>query len=510
MKNLAILVLFALLSINSYGMVVYSNAFDTVNSLNGLIVNPGDGGEVTIESGQLKLVGAVFTYKGAYVSIHSSLFASPYTGILSDISGKVMWSFNLSNMDDPSGGKNNSFEVSFVNSLSNPYDSHQYSYEIDGGGFVRDRMVLYRASHTWSPYGNDSKILIDVPSDQGLAPLPMKGSFRIECTPSTGLWEFYAEYGGSYVDPRGVNTLIGYAYDNKYANDQMPYLTLFGGNSGAVYIDNLTVEIVESTSPPVADADGPYTIFVGDGLTLDASGSTDADGDIVSYMWDLDDDGIFETDAGAQGVVTLEYSYLESIGLGAGNTYNISVLVTDSEGQSETAGSALTILPPVVIEVGVDIKPGSCPNPLNVKSKGVLPVAILGGDGFDVRAIDVASVRLVGVAPLRSSYEDVGGAIDLSECECGEAGADGIEDLTLKFDTQKIVEALGEVSNNELFTLLLEGVTSDEVAIEGGDCVVIKGNHKPINEADLNRDEIVDIADFAAFADNWLESSGVK
>jgi len=36
------------------------------------------------------------------------------------------------------------------------------------------------------------------------------------------------------------------------------------------------------------------------------------------------------------------------------------------------------------LEVLVDIKPGSYPNPLNVKSKGVLPVAILGTTAFDV------------------------------------------------------------------------------------------------------------------------------
>ena len=34
--------------------------------------------------------------------------------------------------------------------------------------------------------------------------------------------------------------------------------------------------------------------------------------------------------------------------------------------------------------VPIDIKPQSCPNPLNVNSKGVLPVAILGTDTFDV------------------------------------------------------------------------------------------------------------------------------
>jgi hypothetical protein len=64
-------------------------------------------------------------------------------------------------------------------------------------------------------------------------------------------------------------------------------------------------------------------------------------------------------------------------------------------------------------EVFVDIKPGSCPNPFNVKSKGVLPVAILGAEDFDVTMIDPSEILLSrdgieeGVPPLRWSYEDV-------------------------------------------------------------------------------------------------------
>ena len=33
---------------------------------------------------------------------------------------------------------------------------------------------------------------------------------------------------------------------------------------------------------------------------------------------------------------------------------------------------------PLVLAVDLDIKPGSCPNPLHLESKGVLPVAFLG------------------------------------------------------------------------------------------------------------------------------------
>ncbi len=259
----------------------------------------------------------------------------------------------------------------------------------------------------------------------------------------------------------------------------------------------------EPTTPPVANADGPYTIYAGDLLTLDASGSTDDGNDIVSYVWDLDDNGSFETDAGSQEIFNVEYIYLQSLGLLVNNTYTIHLKVTDKDGQSDVDESTLTI---IAQPVDVDIKPGSCPNPLNVKSKGVLPVAVLGSQDFDVNSIDIASIRLAGVAPIRSSLEDAGTPlVDANECECSTEGPDGFPDLTLKFETQMIVEAIGEVDHGDVLVLELTGVLSDETPIEGSDCVIIRGRHKPLNKADFNGDGTVDMADFAAFAENWLQ-----
>jgi hypothetical protein len=96
-----------------------------------------------------------------------------------------------------------------------------------------------------------------------------------------------------------------------------------------------------------------------------------------------------------------------------------------------------------VISVDVDIKPGSCPNPLNKKSKGVLPVAVLGTEDFDVTAIDPETIELTlegvegGVSPLRWNYEDVATPFEGELCDCHELEGDGILDLTLKFDTQR-------------------------------------------------------------------------
>ncbi|MHC4455702.1 MAG: hypothetical protein ACYS0I_01220 [Planctomycetota bacterium] len=161
----------------------------------------------------------------------------------------------------------------------------------------------------------------------------------------------------------------------------------------------------------------------------------------------------------------------------------------------------------IEVAIDVDIKPGSCPNPVNVKSKGVLPVAVLGAEGFDVNMIDVASVRLAGVAPIRSSYEDVAAPVaEANDCNCTEEGPDGYTDLTLKFKTQEIVGALGDVNDRDVVPLTLEVVLQDETPIEGVDCIVVRGKSKPPKRGDINEDGVVDFRDLIMLANDWLKS----
>ena len=74
-----------------------------------------------------------------------------------------------------------------------------------------------------------------------------------------------------------------------------------------------------SNMVPVADAGGPYVGDVGQLLVFDGSGSYDADGTIVSWMWNFDDGS---TKMGVKPT----YSF-SSIG-----TYNVVLTVTDDEG----------------------------------------------------------------------------------------------------------------------------------------------------------------------------------
>jgi hypothetical protein len=138
--------------------------------------------------------------------------------------------------------------------------------------------------------------------------------------------------------------------------------------------------------------------------------------------------------------------------------------------------------------VPLDIKPSSCPNPLNVKSRGVLPVAILGTEMLDVSEIDPASIRLVtaqggeGISPLRWSTEDVAGPYEPyigkeGAYDCNESGPDGYMDLTVKFDSREIAAQLGAVDGrtDKLFTVYGELKEEfDGTPIIGEDFVRIK------------------------------------
>ena len=130
--------------------------------------------------------------------------------------------------------------------------------------------------------------------------------------------------------------------------------------------------------------------------------------------------------------------------------------------------------------VSLDIKPGGCPNPLNFGSNGVLPVAILGSADFDVHDIDVSSLLLEGVPPLRSSIEDVGKYVDKYPdiCRCSSQGPDGYDDLTLKFKTQDIMDVLGAPFHDDIWVLTITGSLLDGTPFEGSDCVGEVGHKK--------------------------------
>jgi hypothetical protein len=225
---------------------------------------------------------------------------------------------------------------------------------------------------------------------------------------------------------------------------------------------NLGYELRWGNTPPINLP--PVAVCQDVTVVAGPDGTADADVDGGSYDPDGDPITIEQNPPGP-------YSAGETV---------VTLTVTDPYGLSDSCSATVRVL---FLSVSIDIKPESCPNPLRLKAKGVLSVAILGTEVFDVTNIDPATVKLnregveTGISPLRWSYEDVATPFEGELCDCHDLGQDGYDDLTLKFNVPELVAEL-ELNDvaAETIPLILTGNLKEEfdrTYFRSEDCVWI-------------------------------------
>jgi predicted extracellular nuclease len=141
--------------------------------------------------------------------------------------------------------------------------------------------------------------------------------------------------------------------------------------------DPILVGLDADSDRPTVDAGGPYEVEEGGSVQIGATGS-DPTGDDLTYAWDLDGDGSFET---AGDAVTFEAGTLQ-----APQTVTVTVQVTDEHGQTSTDTADIRVIwdfggfqAPSTPAGVTEIKAGSS-HPLKFSLDGPQGEAVLDGN----------------------------------------------------------------------------------------------------------------------------------
>ena len=220
-------------------------------------------------------------------------------------------------------------------------DSHgaggvRYDTKVEGGPDGEGGERIYNFVRAVRYVGDDIATN-DVPTAEAGEPysgqvgdtITLDASGSIDTDGTITLYEWDLDNDGLYDDATGVTadfstpTAGTYTVGLRVTDDD-----------GAIDTDVATVTVIAlSYVAPIADAGGPYSGAVGDAITLSGAASTDPDGSIMAYAWDLDVDGLFDD---ATGVTA-------TFGAAAPGILAVSLRVTDDDGATDIDTTTITV-----------------------------------------------------------------------------------------------------------------------------------------------------------------------
>lgn len=232
-------------------------------------------------------------------------------------------------------------------------------------------------------------------------------------------------------DINNVGNIVGWTSDasgqHGYLYDGTTFTTIDypGAISTGTYRINDTGNIVGW----YVDASGNNHGFLYDGATyttIEPPGSTFTHAYGINNAGDIV--GSYEDITGGHGFLYdgTTYHILDYPGATGTGTESINDFGTIVGGYGDTSGDSHGYVATVIIIVTIDIKPGSFPNSINLKSKGNVPVAILSSPTFDATTVDQSTAVFINASPLSigKTPKDVNG--------------DGLLDVVLHFKTQDL------------------------------------------------------------------------
>ena len=222
----------------------------------------------------------------------------------------------------------------------------------------------------------------------------------------------------------------------------------------------IEIRIANTNRAPLASAGGPYAGTVGVSIGLDGSGSSDPDGQTLSYLWSYGD--------GSTGTgVTASHAYQ------ATGQYAVTLRVDDGELSSEAATSAsITGTLPATAFLPSEHRAISL-------SSGSSAVAMLlqPEDGsFAIEDLDLSSVRLTA-----DGLGDVSEIAPVSDKTSigGDRNKDGVMEVSFSFGRSDLRLLLSDVTGKTTVPATLEGSLATGAPVRAPvDLVVVGGGSK--------------------------------
>jgi len=261
-------------------------------------------------------------------------------GTVSDAATGLMWS-----QDDSGTGMDWEAALAWVQQMNDQNYLGHNDWRLPSAKELQSIVDYSRSPSATSSAAIDPVFNItSITAEDGSSDWPFFWSSTTHATDTAyndGAWGAYVCFGEAYgywmntwQDVHGAGAQRS---DPKY-DDGTDYSSGHGPQGDAVRIDNF-VRLVRDTDtsgqndPPTAEAGGPYAGEVDATIALDGAASSDTDGMIVSYEWDLDNDGDYDDATGA----TADFSSSTA------GTYTVGLRVTDDDGDTGTDTATITV-----------------------------------------------------------------------------------------------------------------------------------------------------------------------
>jgi YD repeat-containing protein len=146
-------------------------------------------------------------------------------------------------------------------------------------------------------------------------------------------YEWDLDGNGSYETDTGTTPTATTTYAT--AQNVDVHLRVYDSSNGT---DTATRTVsIGNAVPTAAFTLSANPAVIGSTVTFNGSSSSDPDGTIAKYEWDLDGDGSYETDTGTTPTASRSYASAGSVTVG--------LRVTDDDGANATTSRALTVVP---------------------------------------------------------------------------------------------------------------------------------------------------------------------